>query len=87
MAEERLTDDLLKQLLAADRPEDYLDHEQLVSQELTDYREPPSYLDWDGKCPRYAVPRLRMRLSACCALATGNGARMPEASRLRIQTL
>lgn len=40
MAEERLTDDLLKQLLAADRPEDYLDHEQLVSQELTDYREP-----------------------------------------------
>ena len=39
MAEERLTDDLLKQLLAADCPEDYLDHEQLVSQELTDYLE------------------------------------------------
>ena len=39
MAEERLTDDLLKQLLAADCPEDYLDHEQLVSQELTAYLE------------------------------------------------
>lgn len=87
MAEERLTDDLLKQLLAADRPEDYLDHEQLVSQELTDYREPPSNLDWDGKCPRCAVSRLSMRLSACCALATGNGARLPKVSRLRIQTL
>lgn len=39
MAEERLTEDLLEQLLAADRPEDYLDHERLVSQELADYLE------------------------------------------------
>lgn len=39
MAEERLTDDLLKQLLAADSPEDYLDHERLISQELADYLE------------------------------------------------
>lgn len=39
MVEERLTEDLLEQLLAADRPEDYLDHERLVSQELADYLE------------------------------------------------
>lgn len=39
MAEERLTEDLLEQLLAAERPEDYLDHERLVSQELAEYLE------------------------------------------------
>lgn len=39
MAEERLTEDLLEQLLVAERPEDYLDHERLVSQELAEYLE------------------------------------------------
>lgn len=37
MAEERLTEDLLEQLLASEHPEDYLDHERFVNQELTDY--------------------------------------------------
>lgn len=37
MAEERLTEDLLEQLLASEHPEDYLYHERFVNQELTDY--------------------------------------------------
>lgn len=37
MAVERLTEDLLEQLLASEHPDEYLDRERFVNQEFTDF--------------------------------------------------